>query len=120
MRCPPTLCIVDDDADVRSSLRNFLRSAGIEVQLFASAEAFLATRDQRVDCLITDLHMEGMDGLALQEELNRRGCRFPVIMMTAFPTHDAEEKAMALGATAFLAKPVDPDLLLERVERMLA
>lgn len=116
----PTICIVDDDDGVRSSLENYLRSAGVRVCTFGSAEGFLASTERTVtDCLITDLHMPGMDGLALQEELNRLGRTFPVIVMTAFPTVAAEERAVRLGAAAFLCKPIDPDLLLDRVESIL-
>ncbi len=121
MRRLPIICIVDDDDDVRSSLKNFLRSAGIDVRVFGSAEEFLASDERSgIDCLITDLHMEGMDGLALQEMLNGQHRSFPVIVMTAFPTQDTEERSMRLGASAYLVKPVDPDMLLDRVERMLA
>lgn len=121
MRRSPIICIVDDDEDVRSSLESYLRSAGVEVRAFTSAEELLTSGQWvGVDCLITDLHMNGMDGLALQEELNRQQRSFPVIVMTAFPTQDAEERSMELGAAAFLAKPIDPDMLLDRVEGMLA
>ncbi len=120
MRSSLTICIVDDDDGVRASLENFLRSAGIRVCTFGSAEGFLASDELgAADCLITDLHMPGMDGLALQQELNRRGRTFPVIVMTAFPTRDAEERSTSLGAVAFLCKPVDPDLLLDRVGSMV-
>lgn len=121
MRHSPTICIVDDDIDVRSSLENLLRSVGMSVRTFGSAESFLETFDQSgVDCVITDLHMPGIDGLALQEELNGRGRDFPVIMMTAFPTNAAREQSLRLGAAAFLEKPIDPDNLIERLEKMLA
>lgn len=120
MRRNPILCIVDDDDDVRSSLENYLRAAGVAVRTFGSAEHFLASPDRlEADCLITDLHMPGMDGLALQQELNRIGRAFPVIVMTAFPTIAAREQSAGLGCAAFLAKPVDPDLLLDRVEEIL-
>jgi FixJ family two-component response regulator len=120
VRESPLVCIVDDDEGVRSSLVNFLRSAGVEVRAFTSAHGFLTSEERSAaDCLITDLHMPGMDGLALQEELNRQGRTFPVIVMTAFPTADAERRSHALGATAFLSKPVDPDVLLERIETIL-
>lgn len=120
MRRSPTICIVDDDDDVRSSLENYLRSAGIEVRSFDSAEGFLASRERlHADCLITDLHMPGMDGMALQRELNRVGRSFPVIVLTAFPTAAAQEQSASLGAVAFLTKPVDPDVLLDRVEEIL-
>lgn len=122
MTSRPTLAvsIVDDDEGVRSSIENYLRSAGVRVCTFASAEAFLGSPAQgETGCLITDLHMPGMDGLALQAELNRRGRTFPVIVMTAFPTDAAREESAGLGAAAFLAKPVDPDALLDRVEEIL-
>lgn len=116
----PTICIVDDDDDVRSSLENYLRAMGIEVRSFDSAEGFLASRQQpEPDCLITDLHMPGMDGMAFQRELNRIGRAFPVIVMTAFPTVAAQEQSASLGAVAFLLKPVDPDMLLDRVKKIL-
>ena len=121
MKQSPTICIVDDDDDVRASLKNFLRSVGMIVRAFGSAESFLAEPDRSgIDCLITDLHMPGIDGLGLQEELNRLGRDFPVIVMTAYPTTAAREQSARLGASAFLAKPLDPDLLLERVEEILA
>lgn len=120
MKSSLTICIVDDDDDVRSSLENYLRSAGIRVFAFGSAEGFLASDEHMAtDCLITDLHMPGMDGLSLQDELNRRGRDFPVIVMTAFPTEAAEKRSRILGAKAFLCKPVDPDFLLDRVDSIL-
>ena len=120
MKHSPTICIVDDDHDVRSSLENFLRSVGVEVRSFESAECFLASSERlEADCLITDLHMPGMDGMAFQRELNRLGRTFPVIVMTAFPTTAAQEQSATLGAVAFLVKPVDPDMLLDRVEEIL-
>jgi FixJ family two-component response regulator len=115
------VCIVDDDMDVRRSLESFLRSTGTPVLTFPSAESFLLfdIGDAPV-CLITDLHMPGMDGLALQREVVRRGRSYPVIVMTAFPTPDAKRDAANLGVAAFFAKPVDPELLLDRVEALLA
>jgi FixJ family two-component response regulator len=120
LRQSATICIVDDDDDVRSSLENYLRSAGMQVRTFASAESFLASPHRpKTDCLITDLHMPGLTGLDLQRELNRIGRTFPVIVMTAYPTNAAREESASFGAAAFLTKPVDPDMLLDRVEQML-
>ena len=121
MKESPIICIVDDDIDVRASLENLLRSVGMSVRTFGSAEIFLEEYDQSgVDCVITDLHMPGMDGLALQEQLNTLGRDFPVIMMTAFPTDLARDQAMRAGAAAFLTKPVDPDGLLDAIEHATA
>jgi FixJ family two-component response regulator len=112
-----TIAIIDDDQDVRSGLENFLRSAGLGVRTFDRAESFLnSPHRDATDCLVTDINMPGMDGLALHEELNRLGRAFPVIIMTAFPTPEAKERAAKLGATAFLTKPLDPDQLLECIE----
>lgn len=112
--------IVDDDEDVRSALESFLRAAGCKVRTFESAEALLASMDTSApDCLITDLHMPGMNGLALQETLNGAGRSFPIIVMTAFPTREAEKRSRELGASAFLSKPIDPEQLLRLVETNL-
>lgn len=114
------ICIVDDDEDVRSSLENYLRAAGMDVRVFASAEAFLSSPERAdADCLVTDLNMPGLDGLGLQRELNRIGRDYPVIVMTAFPTAAARDEATRQGAIAFIEKPIDPDALLDRVEGIL-
>lgn len=120
MRHPVTICIVDDDDGVRSSLANYLRAAGLYVRAFDSAELFLTSSySTTADCLITDLHMPDLDGLGLQRELNRMGRRFPVVVMTAFPAMAARRVSSQLGAAAFFEKPLDPDALLEKLEEIL-
>jgi FixJ family two-component response regulator len=115
------ISIIDDDKSVRSSIMSYFRSAGLNVETFDSAESFLASPScTDTDCLVTDLHMPGTDGLALQRELNRTGREFPVIVMTGFPSDETRQQATELGAAAFLAKPVDPDELLEQVERAVS
>ncbi|HUD30695.1 MAG TPA: response regulator [Novosphingobium sp.] len=117
----PLVVIVDDDAGVRGSLDSLLRSAGMRGLGFARGEELLAAGvAPGADCIVTDLHMPGMTGLDLQSELARRGCRTPVIVMTAFPTDTARDQALSAGARAFLAKPLDPDALLEAIEAALA
>jgi FixJ family two-component response regulator len=116
-----TICIVDDDEGIRSSLENYLRAAALDVRTFASAESFLASPARgETKCLVTDLHMPGLGGFGLQEELNRVGRCFPVIVMTAYPSTTAREESAKQGAAAFLAKPIDPDALLEKIEELLA
>jgi FixJ family two-component response regulator len=115
-----TITIVDDDEDVRESISSFFRSVGLHVEGFGAAEAFLASPSfAETDCLITDLHMPGMDGLGLHRELLRRGVRIPVIMMTAYSTPEARAEANDLGAASFVDKPVDPEILLHDVEAIL-
>ncbi|MEG3152704.1 response regulator [Sphingomonas sp. ZT3P38] len=119
-RTAAIIAIVDDDADVRGSVESLMRSAGIEACSFASAEALLASPlCPRIDCIVTDLHMPGLDGLGLQLELRRRGLAVPVIVVTGFPDPAAQQRAIDAGALAFLAKPVDPDILLDLVEGVL-
>ena len=116
----PTICIVDDDDDVRESISSFFRSVGLQVEGFGAAESFLDSPTvTRVGCLITDLHMPGMDGLGLHRELIRRGVASPVIVMTAYATPEARAEAQGLGAAGFVDKPVDPELLLHDVETIL-
>lgn len=110
------IAVVDDDPDVRASLDSLMRSVGLAVRCFGSAQDLLADDEARAAaCVVTDLHMPGMSGLQLQRELARRGWTQPLIMMTAYPTNEARREAMGGGAAAFLTKPIDPDALLEAI-----
>ena len=118
---PPATIIgvVDDDPGVRGSIDSFIRSSGMQTLEFASAEALLCSGLQSaLACIVTDVHMPGLSGLDLQREIMRRGWMHPLIMMTAFPTPEAREQAMRAGAVAFLTKPIDPDCLLNTIERV--
>jgi FixJ family two-component response regulator len=114
---PQLVAIVDDDPDVRGSIASLLRSAGLTGVQFPDGGALLDSLQlEAFACIVTDVHMEGVDGRALQLELKRRGCAHPLIAMTAFPTSTMRELMLASGARAFLTKPVDPAKLLEAVE----
>jgi FixJ family two-component response regulator len=105
---------------VRDSIATFFRSADIDVVTFDTAEALLAWPAlDEMDCLITDLHMPGMDGLDLQRALINGLRIVPVILMTAYPTPAARETARSLGISSFIAKPIDPEALLEEVDLLL-
>jgi FixJ family two-component response regulator len=111
------VAIVDDDPGVRGSIASLLRSAGFDGTQFGDGGELLASPDlEHFACVVTDLHMPGIDGRQLQLELANRGCRHPLIVMTAFPTQIMREQMLASGAQAFLTKPVDPDELLEAIE----
>lgn len=115
------VAIVDDDAGVRGSVDSLLRSVGWIGLQFADAEGLLACGEEgRIACVITDLHMPTMNGLELQAEMARRGWTQRVLMMTAFPTDLARDKALACGVHSFLTKPIDPDALLDAVEDAVA
>lgn len=117
----PRVALVDDDVSMRTSLGRFFRSAGIELQTFASAEEFLACSALReISCLIVDVQMPGMCGLELQSECARQKPSLPIILITAFQDPVAERNALAAGAVAFLYKPFDGEALLTLVHRALA
>ncbi|MCU0126193.1 response regulator [Pseudomonas vlassakiae] len=115
------VCIVDDDASVRKSLGNLLRSAGFECLAFATGEVFLASNQVReAGCVLLDLKMQGMNGLDVQQELVRRGWLLPVICMSAHWDERALQAALRNGARGCLGKPFSEEVLLKLVEEALA
>ena len=103
--------IVDDDSAARDSLRCLLECEGIEVEDFASAEAFLAALPQaEKGCLIADVKMPGMSGLDLLEKLRGDGSQLTAIVVSGLPSAATKQRAERAGAT-FLDKPFnDPGL----------
>ncbi|MHA6204682.1 response regulator transcription factor [Dyella soli] len=116
-----TIGVVDDDEEVRDSIVAVFRSEGISVCAFPSAETLLASPlIDTLECLVTDLHMPGMDGFGLRRVLIDQGKPLPVVMMTAFASPETREIANRLGIAEFLEKPTDPDVLLKIVRSLLA
>lgn len=112
----PVVSVVDDDLSVRESLLSLLRSAGLQAEIFASGKAFLGSEAlHRTDCLVLDADMPGMTGPELQRELSARAPRIPVILFTASRDETLKKRALAGGAAAFLRKPLDGLLLLDRI-----
>lgn len=112
----PTVFVVDDDEAMRDSLHWLLRSVGLAVDCFASAEAFLAAYDpERPGCLVLDVRMPGMSGLELQQRLADRGSALPVIVITGHGDVPMAVRAMKAGAIDFIEKPFNNQVLLERV-----
>ena len=105
--------VVEDDASMRTALKNLLKSVGLEARLFASAQEFL--EDKRPDvpsCLILDVRLPGLSGLDLQRELAGTGIHIPIIFITAHGDIPTSVRAMKAGAVDFLTKPFrDQDLL---------
>lgn len=114
-----TVFIVDDDADVRDSLRALLESARFNVVDFDSARAFLTAPRPHGGCMIADIRMPDMDGLELQEELARQNVGLPVIIVTGHGDVPLAVRAMKAGAVDFIEKPYDDELLLESVRHAL-
>ena len=114
------ISIVDYDASVRRSLNRLLQSFGYIVNVYESAEAFLATEvADDPDLLVLDVHLPGRSGLQLQLELQNSNKRLPVIFITAFDDEQTRTKAIERGAIAFLGKPLDSERLLDLVRRTL-
>ena len=114
------IAIVDDEELVRTSLQRLLKMAGYTVAAFPSAEEFLKSgRLQDVRCLIADIRMPGMSGVDLQSQLNAEDYQIPIIFITAHGDEKMRIRAMRDGAVAFLAKPFDNTVLLERVKACL-
>jgi len=112
--------VVDDDRAVRDSLSFLMKSVGFESMAYDSAEAFLAKADlNRPGCLIVDIRMQGMSGLELQQLLNERSSKLPVIIITGHGDVPMAVQAMKAGAVDFLEKPYDNQLLIARIRQSL-
>jgi two-component system, LuxR family, response regulator FixJ len=115
-----TVFVVDDDTAVRQGLRFMLRAAGYSVEAFPSARSFLEDYDpRRGGCLLLDVQMPQMTGLELQQRINVRGWRIPVIFITGHGTVPLAISAMKAGAFDLIEKPLREDALLESIERAL-
>jgi FixJ family two-component response regulator len=112
------VAVIDDDKSVRTSLARAIRTAGIEVASFSSAQVFLEDPClNQIDCALTDVRMPGIDGLELQEMLARTQPHLSLVFITGQGDIPMGIKAMKRGAVDFLEKPVDRTALLEAVRR---
>jgi len=116
----PIIAIIDDDASVRMGIERLVRSLGYIARTFSSADEFLQSSEQgNTSCLITDIHMPGMNGLELQSLLIGQGHKVPIIFITAFLEDDIRQRAMNAGAVALLAKPFAGGALVQCIETAL-
>lgn len=112
------ISIIDDDPSMREMLVSLMRSLGYDARAFASGEEFLASEEfERYTCMITDIQMPGMSGFDLKQALDRRASALPVIMITALPELDLEDRAMSCGAIGLLRKPFEVQILVDLVEK---
>lgn len=112
--------VVDDDGNVRNSIRNVLEGDGRTVEDFASCDAFLeAYRPGREACLFVDAYLPGMSGLELLKRLHDAGHRLPAIMITGDSDVQIAVQAMKAGASDFIEKPIGRSELLNIVARAL-
>ena len=115
-----TVHVIDDDEALRDSLTFLLRTARIDVQSYPSAAAFLeALPETNLSCVITDVRMPGMSGIDLLRRLRERKISVPVIVITGHGDIPLAVEAMRIGATDFLEKPFDDEVLIASVKAAL-
>ena len=117
----PLAAVVDDDISVRESLQSLIRSVGLDVRVFASAEEFLdAVHTRKADFLILDVRLPGMSGIELHHQLMARSCNVPAVFVTAHG-YDDHTRAQTRSAwtVACLTKPFSEDELFEAVQAAL-
>src|SRR5262245_53076404 len=105
--------VIDDDPSIRDALRSLLRSVGLRVETFASAQEFFASsRPDCPSCLVLDVRLPGLSGLDMQRALNGADVHIPIIFITGYGDIPMTVRAMKEGAVEFLTKPFrDQDLL---------
>ena len=112
--------IVDDDYDVRTSLRFLLETEGFEVRTFRSGTALLGSSTlHRADCLVVDYKMADIDGLELAQQLRRLDVSTPIVMITGYPDENILAKASSAGVRQVLLKPNLEENLVECVRNAI-
>jgi two-component system response regulator FixJ len=104
-----SVALIDDDEAILDSVQLYLRRRGFSVSCFRAASLFLGSLDSgtEFDCVVTDVRMPGMSGLALQQALAQRACLLPVIIITGHGDIDMAVSAIKTGAFDFIEKPID-------------
>lgn len=116
-----TVHLIDDDEDVRRALSFLLGTAGLAVKVYESADAFLEQDAAALEgCVVSDVRMPGMDGMALLRRLSGNGRRLPVVMMTGHADVPMAVEAMKQGAVDFIEKPFSDETLLSAVRLALS
>jgi len=114
------IAIVDDDRSVREGLSSLIRSAGLQVETFASAQEFLARSGAEApSCLVLDLQLPGLSGLDLQKRMAEVELEIPIVFLTGHGNIPASVQAMKAGAVEFLTKPFDEHDLLQAIQEAI-
>lgn len=112
--------VVDDDEPVREAIQNLIRSVGLHVEAFASAQDFLRSKRPDVPgCLVLDIRLPGFSGLQLQRKLADADIRIPIVFMTGHGDIPMTVKAMKAGAVEFLTKPFRDQDLLDAIQQAI-
>ena len=112
--------VVDDDESVREAIQSLIRSVGLHVEAFASAQDFLRSKRPDVPgCLVLDIRLPGFSGLQLQRKLADADIRIPIVFMTGHGDIPMTVKAMKAGAVEFLTKPFRDQDLLDAIQQAI-
>jgi FixJ family two-component response regulator len=112
--------VVDDDGGTRESLKNLIRSVGLRVEAFASADDFLcSTRPDVPGCLVLDVRMPGLSGLELQKRMAQVELEIPIVFISGHGDIPTSVRAMKAGAVEFLTKPFRDQELLDALQQAL-
>ena len=112
--------VVDDDASLRESLKNLVRSVGLRVEAFPSAPEFLQSKRPDVPgCMILDVRLPGLSGLDLQKRMAEADVEIPIIFITGHGDIPMTVQAMKAGAMEFLTKPFRDQDLLDAIQEAL-
>ncbi len=112
--------VVDDDLSVREGVGRLIRSSGLKVEAFASAQEFLTNwPSEALSCLVLDVQLPGISGLDLQQELRSRDAQIPIVFMTGYGDIPMSVRAMKAGAIEFLTKPFRDEDLLNAVNQAI-
>ncbi len=116
----PIVFVIDDDESVLRALERLVRSVGLSIETFLSADEFLNRElPDGPSCLVLDIRMPGLSGLELQDEFAKRGLEMPIIFITGHGTIPMSVRAMKAGAVDFIQKPFNDQELLDAVHKAI-
>jgi FixJ family two-component response regulator len=118
-RTEPAVFVVDDDVSVRESLKNLLRSVGLKVEAFSTAQEFLSRDSVGPGCLVLDVRLPGLSGLDLQRQLAETNREIPIVFITGHGDIPMSVRAIKAGAVEFLTKPFRDQDLLDAVRQAM-
>ena len=112
--------LVDDEAPIRNILVDILEGMPLDiVEATDGTDAWEIFQKEKIDLVITDIHMPKMNGLVLAEKVIQKNYSVPVLMITAFDDRDRILKALQIGVYDFISKPVVDEFLIDRVQRAI-
>ena len=112
--------VVDDDSSVREAIKSLIKSVGLRVETFETAQQFLASKRPEVPgCVVLDVRLPGLSGLDLQRELAANDIKLPIIFITGYGDIPMSVTAMKAGALEFLTKPFRDQDLLDAIQKAL-